>query len=121
MFEDCPQVERGICWWYEYSREGCRGSPSQPMLFPDLAHNSLFPEWPEKPYLSFSPLEREQRLIRLEGGTPDYLRSLNLMPVFQTYLLPHMAKRYLDRFMRLVRNIGMYFSQSTGSAVTKKY
>ena len=98
MFEDCPPEERELCCWYEYAREGCRGSPVQPSLFPDPWDNDLFPEWPGKPYLMIPALEREGRLKRLQGGTADYLHSLNLKPPFHTYISPEMAKRYLDTF-----------------------
>jgi hypothetical protein len=98
MYEDCPHSELEICWWYEYAREGMRGSPVQHSLFPPDGRPELFPEWPDKPYLLIPELERVRRVQRLAGGSTDHLRSLNLKPPFQSHFSPELAKRYLDGF-----------------------
>jgi hypothetical protein len=94
MFKDCPTDELKLCWWYEYSREGCRDSPLQSALFPsDFPEVNLYPEWPRTPYLSIPPADRRERLIRWEGGSKNYLRSLNLMPPSPTYIPPKVDKK----------------------------
>jgi len=101
MFADCTSEEREICWWYEYAREGCRGAPVQLPLFPDLGEDwwrALYPEWPGKAYLTIPAPQREKRLNESQGGAPDKLRSLNLMPCFSPPLSPAVAKDYLDGF-----------------------
>jgi hypothetical protein len=98
MYKDCSPNELEICYLYEYVREVCRQSPSQPTLFPDPVHNKLYPEWPRKPYLMIPAPVREQRVIQLQGGAPDYLRSLNMMPPFSVPILPEVAKKYLEGF-----------------------
>jgi hypothetical protein len=115
MFVDCPPDELPLCHWYEYTREGCRGTPVQLPLFPDRGEewteNQLFPEWPQKAYLAIPAAEREVRLRQLEGGSADYVRSRRLRPWFPTgYVSPEMAKP--------TKMPGSHFSRLIGGGTT---
>jgi hypothetical protein len=83
-FSNCPLPELPILYNYEFSRESGdlredvdfirHGQPSEPTYWSNIPDFG-WPEWPELPFLTISPAERQRR-IALLSSPPDPITDI---------------------------------------------
>jgi hypothetical protein len=112
QFDFLPDDEVGLCWLYEFTRKGrdvdlqlkWRASADNPRDFDSLlAHYwhtdpngkeghapvvdwfyTIWPDWPEKSFLSVKRTEREDRYKKIWGGNPKrQLRLVSLRDIYR--------------------------------------